>query len=332
MIKFDTIYWLFLSPALLLYVYYRFRFKKNDAVPYAPLQYKKPARIRFPLRHVKLFIEALVLFAVFLALTEPHKLLERNMVIDRGLDIVMALDVSASMQAADFPPNRLEFLKKISSSFIERNNTSRIGVFIFARDVFSQTPLTTDHSILQDLIKGIGFAVIDHNESGGTAIGDAILAASDSLIKNKKEGRDQVLIIITDGENSHGVDPLLAAHYAKSKNIRLYVVGVAGEEPVPVYVDGSPYLTPSGETLITSLDDTQLKTIAREAGGKFYRAKNSKVLEQIFDELSRMERTPIEIKKLSDKISYVPHISIGIFLLFSIWLILDGFFIRRPMR
>lgn len=323
---------LFAGVLVLPYLFLRWKFLFWQPVAYGPLQLKRPRKKRISPYYLQLIVEAALFVCILLALAGPYRLAERNLVLDRGIDIILSIDVSASMQAADFPPNRLQFVKKISSDFIRKNTTNRMGVYIFARDTFTQTPLTTDHKILLDLIDGINFDIIDHRKSGGTAIGDALLAATDTLVKNKKENRDQVIILITDGENTHGVDPILAAHYVRSKNIRLYLIGVAGNEPVEVSVDGEPYITPSGKVLTTSLDDSQLKTIAREGGGKYYRAKDSAVFQQIFQQLWQLEQTPIEVKKLTNKIAYsyiLAWLSLPLFLL---WLILEGWFTRRPMR
>ena len=332
-LRFEHSYILFLGIVLLLaYTYFRWKSLLPKAVAYAPLQLNAPKKKDFQWYKLKLPLELLLLIVVFIALSAPYKLLERNMILDRGLDIVFSLDVSASMQAADFPPTRLEFLKKVTSNFIKKNTTNRMGVYVFARDTFTQTPLTTDHKILLDLMKGITFAMIDHNKSGGTSIGDALLAATDTLIKHKKPNRDRVIILITDGENTHGVDPLLAARYVRANQVRLYIIGVAGDEPMEVYVAGRPYITSSGRILKTSLDDTQLKEIAKEARGRYYRAKDASVLQKVFSELLTLEQTPIEIKKLSHKVTYSHYFALLSMLLFFLWFILEGVFIRRPMR
>ncbi|MEM7181858.1 MAG: VWA domain-containing protein [Spirochaetota bacterium] len=317
---------------LIVYAYFRWKLLLQKSLAYAPLQLNAPKRKKFSWHQIKLPLELLLLLVVFFSMSAPYKLLERNMVLDRGLDIVFSLDVSASMQASDFPPTRLEFLKKVTSNFIKKNTTNRMGVYVFARDTFTQTPLTTDHKILLELMRGITFAMIDHNKSGGTAIGDALLAATDTLVKQQKPNRDRVIILITDGENTHGVDPLLAARYVRANQVRLYIVGVAGDKPIEVYVAGRPYVTSSGAILKTSLDDTQLKEIAKEANGRYYRAKDASVLQKVFAELLTLEQTPIEIKKLSHKVTYSHYLALLSMLLFLIWFVLEGFLLRRPMR
>lgn len=315
-----------------IYLYFRFYFYKKTNIPYAPLQYKSPSNKRKYFLYSNFFIEALLITSIILGIADPHKVTERSILQEDGLDIALVLDVSASMQAADFTPNRLEAMKEIGKDFIKRSGGNRIGIFIFAQDTFTQTPLTTDHAVLLELLESISFRVIDHSESGGTAIGDALLSATDSLQKAKIQNRDQVIILITDGESSYGVDPILASKYVKDLGIKLYVIGLAGDSPVEVYAEGKPYLTPSGKILVTSLDDKQLKQIAQTAEGKYYRAKNQNVLAEIFSNLTNLSRTPLEVKKSRLKHSYSRYLAFIGMQLFFIWLLIDGLFIRRPMR
>ncbi len=315
-----------------VYLYFRFLFLKKATVSYAPLQYKTPANKRKIFLYLEYVLESLLLATVIIGIADPHKVSERSMIQEDGLDIALVLDVSASMQAADFAPNRLEAMKEIAKDFIKRSGGNRIGIYIFAQDTFTQTPLTTDHPVLLELLESISFKVIDHSESGGTAIGDALLSATDSLEKAKVPKRDQVIILITDGESSYGVDPILAAKYVKDLGIKLYAIGLAGEDPIEVYVEGKPYLTPSGKILVTSLDDKQLRQIAKTAGGKFYRAKNQSVLSEIFSELGNLSRTPLEVKKSRLKHSYTRYLAFAGMQIFFIWILIDGLFVRRPMR
>lgn len=315
-----------------IYLYFRFLFLKKATVSYAPLQYKNPTNKRKIFLYLEYTLEVLLIATIVIGIADPHKVTERSMIQEDGLDIALVLDVSASMQAADFTPNRLEAMKEIGKDFIKRSGGNRIGIYIFAQDTFTQTPLTTDHAVLLELLESISFKVIDHSESGGTAIGDALLAATDSLQKAKVPKRDQAIILITDGESSYGVDPILAAKYVKDLGIRLYAIGLAGEDPIEVYVDGKPYLTPSGKILVTSLDDKQLRQVAKAADGKFYRAKNQSVLSEVFSELGNLSKTPLEVKKSKLKHSYTRYLAFAGMQVFFIWMLVDGLFIRRPMR
>ena len=315
-----------------LYGVLRRRIVHAAAMPYAPLQVAAEGGPRSWLMRLQLPLEILLLAAAILALAGPHRRDEIELVGEEGLDVALALDISASMQAADFPPNRLEALKGLAVGFVRRSGNDRIAVYAFAKHVFSQTPLTTDHGALTSLIEGLAFKTIDHAASGGTALGDALIAAADGLLRTRIPGRDQVIVLITDGQSNAGADPPLGARFAAENDIELYVIGVGGEEPVEVYVDGEPFITAEDKILETFLDDTQLEEIAQAVGGRYLRAKDVDVLAGIFDDLSRLETAPLEIETVEVKKPYAPAASAWLFLLFAGWLLGDGFLLRRPLR
>ncbi|MCX8000482.1 MAG: VWA domain-containing protein, partial [Leptospiraceae bacterium] len=138
--------------------------------------------------------------------------------------------------------------------------------------------------------------------------------------------------LITDGENTHGVNPELAAKYIESKNIYLFVIGMAGEKPVPVFIDGETFISPSGEQLITSLDDESLEKIAKAGNGLYFRAKNQIGLKEIFDEISFMSKTSLKNEKIYLKVSYAPKFAWIVVLLFILWLLVYGLFVRIPIK
>ena len=151
---------------------------------------------------------------------------------------------------------------------------NRVAVFAFAGHVFTQSPLTTDHTVLVEMIDSLAYESISHSESGGTAIGDALLVAADTLVSTRLAGRDQVILLITDGEANIGIEPGLAARYLREHEVRLHVIGIGGDDPVEVYVYGEPFINQDDEVLVTSLDDTQLIALAETANGSYYRAQN----------------------------------------------------------
>jgi len=325
--------WIFgLLILIIPYVIFRIRIIRRSAVPYAPVQYHGGSTIKRTALFLQIFLEGVILSVVMLALSGFYSESEREIIKEEGIDVALALDVSSSMQAADFPPNRLEALKKIASDFVKRSGTNRIGVYVFAKDVFTQTPLTTDHQSLQELLEGISYRIIDHSRSGGTAIGDALILAGEGLIRNRIKGRDQVIILVTDGENNFGTDPLLAAKHVRANNIRFYVIGLGGDKPVQVFVDGKPFINVHGKPLMTSLDDRRLKSITEAAGGRYFRAKTIHVLADIFAELARLERSPIEVETLRVRKYYTSSIALVLLFVFMSWLFLAGFAVRRPLR
>lgn len=315
-----------------LYGWFRWRTVRGAAVAYAPLQYGKGSRLRTWLLRAQLPVEMMIVAGVIVALAGPHRRDEIELLGEEGLDVALALDISASMQAADFPPNRLEALKSLASELVRRSGADRIAVYAFGKHVFAQTPLTTDHGALAGLIEGMGFKTIDHSESGGTALGDALIAAADGLLRQRVEGRDQVIVLITDGQSNSGADPTLAARFVADSDIRLHVLGVGGLEPVEVYVDGKPFITIEDTILRTYLEDTQLKEIAAAAGGVYRRAVDIEVLAAIFDDLGRLDTTPLTIENVIIRRSYTPLLSQVLFLIFAAWLLTDGLLLRRPLR
>ncbi len=332
MLAFDTP--LVLGALLLapLYGLMRRHLLRRAAIPFAPLQVARATGLRTLLMRLQVPFEMLILIVVVGALAGPHRRDEIELIGAEGLDIALALDISASMQAADFPPNRLEALKGLAVDFVRRSGSDRIAVYAFAKHVFSQTPLTTDHGTLSSLIDGLAFKTIDHADSGGTALGDALIAAADGLLRVRVPDRDQVIVLITDGQSNVGSDPILAARFAAENEFALYVVGIGGEEPIEVYVDGKPFITIEDIILKTSLDDTQLKEIAAAAAGQYFRAKEMDALAAIFDDLARLDTTPLEVETVEIQHSYAPALAMLAALLFVTWLLIDASLLRRPLR
>ena len=325
----DLMFALLLLP---LYGRLRRRAVRGAAVAYAPLQYAGGPRGRTWLLRAQLPVELLIVAGVVLALAGPHRRDEVELLGEEGIDVALALDISASMQAADFPPNRLEALKGLAAELVRRSGSDRIAVYAFGKHVFAQTPLTTDNGALAGLIEGLAFKTISHAESGGTALGDALIAAADGLLRQRVEGRDQVIVLITDGQSNAGADPMLAARFVAESGIRLQVLGVGGPEPVEVYVDGKPFINTDNVVLKTSLDDSQLKEIAAAAGGEYRRATDLEILSAIFDDLARLETSPLTIENVIIRRSYAPLLAQILFLLFAAWLLTDGLVLRRPLR
>ncbi len=323
-----------------LYVLRRRLLVRRDTVPYAPLQYRRqqPQRrlggrllTRVATDHARIPLEVLLIVALVVALAGPYRTTRLELMEDEGIDVMLVLDVSLSMQAEDFPPNRLEALRRIARDFITRSGSNRIGIVVFAKDTFVQTPLTTDHQILLTLLDSVNGHLIDHSKSGGTAVGDAMLVAADRLSNARLEGRGQALVLITDGESNLGIDPVLAARYARELELRLYAIGIGGEEPVEVFFEGKQ-VGSDGDPYLAYLDDTQLKAVADEAGGRYFRASDVGALEEIFAQLSRLESAPLEVRTLELKHSHRAALSLAALPLFAVCLVLGGVVLRRPLR
>lgn len=325
--------WLCLCLSLIApYVWYRLRLLRSAAVGFAPLQYRKASGFARIAPWTLLGVESLLIATMIFALAGPHRESEREIIKEEGLDIALSLDVSASMMAADFKPNRLEALKRMAANFIKRSGSDRIAVYVFAKDVFTQTPLTTDHTVLLELLQGVSYRMIDHAKSGGTAMGDALLAAGEALLRSRVKGRDQVVLLFTDGESNYGADPALAARYLRSNNIRFYVIGIGGDEAVPVLIDGKPFIAVGGKPLYTKLDDRRLKSVTEAGGGRYYRARNEDILAKVFGELARLERTALEVRTLRIRRYYSAHLATFGLLIFGGFVGLYGLVMRRPWK
>lgn len=235
------------------------------------------------------------------------------------------------MLAEDFEPNRLESLREIAGEFITRSGGNRVGLVVFAKDTFVQVPLTTDHSVLLQLLEGVSTRSIDQEKSGGTAIGDALLVAADQLDRSRIPDRDQALVLITDGESNMGIEPLTAARYVRHVGARFYAIGIGGEEPIEVWVDGE-ILGGEEDPYLAFLDDAELLAMTEAAEGRYWRATDAGTLEEIFAELSRLEHAPLETRELEIRNGYSYLAALAALPLFALHLFLGGVVLRRPFR
>ncbi len=319
--------WVLAALALLpAYAFLRLRLLRRDVVPYAPLQYRPgPAGGRLASR-LLLPVELLLLAILLLGLAGPFQRDRLELLEDEGIDVALVLDVSLSMLAEDMPPNRLEALRRIARDFLHRSGSHRIGMVIFAKDAFVQSPLSTDHAVLSSLLEGVTVHTIDQARSGGTAIGDALLVTAELLHGARIEGRDQALILITDGESNLGAEPLLAARYLRRLGIRLYALGVGGEVPMPVVFEGQRI------DFQADLDEEGLQALASVAGGRYFRATDEGSLEEIFGLLSRLESAPLEVRRLEIRRPRTALTALAALVLFAATLVLQGVVRRRPLR
>lgn len=323
---------LFLILLLPLYIFLRLKGLKKRSIPNGHLQYVAAKGMEKTTAYIPLISEALILLVTVCALSTPVRYSNGEVIKEEGIDIALALDISLSMQAADITPNRLEATKEIARDFIRRCGTDRIGIYAFAGHTFTQSPFSSDLSIALTLIDGLAAESIDHYYSGGTAIGDALISSADMLIKHRIEGRDQIVLLITDGESNWGISPDLAARYLKEHKIKTYIIGVGDEKVMTVYYNGKPVYNQNDEIMTTKLDDTQLKEIARAAGGSYYRAKDNEVLHAIFEKISRLSKKPIKTEKVMRQKSFSPLLSACTLVLFGIHVLLQLLIIRRPYR
>jgi Ca-activated chloride channel family protein len=229
----------------------------------------------------------LVLFLVILGLARPRLIDNLQETSVSVIDMLLVLDISSSMLADDFPPNRLEAVKKTASDFIESRKDDRIGILVFAGESFIQCPLTVDKKVLQSLIKEITVASKEHD---GTAIGMAIANGTNRLRNSDVESR--VMILLSDGSNNAGeIDPKTAAELAAEYNIKIYTIGAGTNQS---------YTRIPGRGLIRNeIDEETLQHIADMTGGKFFRATDVEALASIYAEIDLLERSEIEVKEFT---------------------------------
>ncbi|MFY7671224.1 vWA domain-containing protein [Tenacibaculum sp. MEBiC06402] len=241
-----------------------------------------------PLLHV---FRLLALSALIIALARPRNVsVSKKTKTNKGIDIVMAIDVSASMLAKDLKPNRLEALKRVAVDFVNRRPNDRIGIVVYAGESFTQTPITSDKSIVKRTISEIKWGQLE----GGTAIGMGLGSAVNRLKESK--AKSKVIILLTDGVNNAGfVDPKTATELAKELNIKVYTIGIGtnGMAPFPWAKDPRTGKL-SFRNQQVEIDEKLLKFIANETDGQYFRATGNAKLKEIYDEIDKLEKTKIE--------------------------------------
>ena len=290
-------YALLLIPAFVVWYFFRHNSRKaslriSNFTGFAG----NKTSLKVYLRHSLFVLRMLALAALILALTRPQSKKSWQDLKTEGIDIVLALDISASMLAQDFKPNRLDASKEIAMEFIDSRPDDRIGLVIFSGESFTQCPLTTDHSVLKNLFTGVKTGMIQD----GTAIGMG-LATAVNRIQNSK-AKSKVIILLTDGVNNSGsVSPELAGELAQPFGIRVYTIGVGTKgmaySPVAIYPNGQY----AYDYVKCDIDEPVLKKIASLTGGKYFRATNNEKLKQIYAEIDKLEKTIIEEKNYTKK-------------------------------
>lgn len=239
-------------------------------------------------RPILFVLRIIALAALCFALARPQSSNTTENIDSEGVDIVLSIDVSGSMLAEDFQPNRIEAAKKVAMQFVDARPTDRLGLVIFSGESFTQCPITIDHNVLKEQLSQIKSGVLQD----GTAIGMGLATGVDRLRYAK--GKSRVLILLTDGVNNTGlIDPMTALEIAKSYKVRVYTVGVGsmGQAPYPVQ-------TPFGiqkQMMPVQIDEPLLKKISVETGGKYYRATNNTSLATIYKDIDKLEKTKVEI-------------------------------------
>lgn len=288
---------LVLVPLMVGWWIWRYR-KQDAAVQHSDIAVfdgiAKSLRVR--LRWLPYALRCVAVAAMVVALARPQSSLSRQEMTVEGIDIVMAMDISGSMLAEDFKPNRLEAAKRVAADFVEGRKSDRMGLVVFAGQAFTQVPLTVDHHVLLQQLGAVKSGVV----RDGTALGDG-LATAINRIKDS-EAKSKVIILLTDGVNNQGsVDPLSAAEIAKMFGIRLYTIGVGslGKAPYPFR---DQFGRVHYQNIDVEIDEPLMEQMAGMTDeGRYFRATNKKALQDIFSQIDEMEKSKIDVTQYSQK-------------------------------
>ena len=239
-------------------------------------------------RHLLFALEMAALALLIVAMARPQSSSSSQKSNIEGIDIILAQDISGSMLARDFKPDRLEASKQVAAEFVEGRPGDRMGLVMFSGESFTQVPLTTDHGVMLNMLSELKSGMIED----GTAIGDGLATAINRL--KDSEAVSKVIILLTDGMNNAGsVDPYTAAEMAKLYGVRVYTIGVGsyGTAPFPVQtIFGIQY-----QQMKVEIDEKLLQTIANSSGGRYFRATSNQKLDEIYAEIDKLERSKIEV-------------------------------------
>ncbi len=280
---------LLLIPALSIW-YYLQRRRLYPTLTVPRLQsFQGVASLRGYLQWLLPVLRMLCLAALILAMARPQEVMKEEDITADGIDIVMVMDLSSSMLAQDFRPDRLEVSKRVAAEFIDKRKYDRIGLAVFAGEAFTQCPLTTDHRVLKEFLEGLECGILDD----GTAIGMGLATAVNRL--KDSDAKSKVVILLTDGDNNAGyIKPITAAEIAREYSVKVYTIGVGSRgkalAPVSRRSDGQ-YIFGMATVQI---DEELMGQIADMTGGKYFRATSAKALEKIYRDIDRLEKTKIE--------------------------------------
>lgn len=253
-----------------------------------------PKTYKYYLRHALVFFRVLAVLFLVAALARPQSSNSWENVTTEGIDIVMSLDISSSMLARDFEPDRLEAAKDVAIQFITGRPEDKIGLVIFSGESFTQCPLTTDHAVLINLFKDIQSGMIEDGTAIGLGLANAVNRLKESQTKSK------VVILLTDGVNNQGeIAPLTAAELAKTFGIRVYTVGIGTQGTAPYPIQTAFGI--SMRNMPVKIDEEVLQQIAEMTGGKYFRATDNNKLKAIYEEIDQLEKSKIEVKQYSTK-------------------------------
>jgi len=316
--------WLLAALPLLFISRWLIRHFTNQRLPVALVKSDLKSSPLTLIRLLPGLLLMLVAALMLVALARPQKSNEKVDQYTEGIDIMLAMDISQSMQIEDFTPHRLAAAKEVARNFIKGRKQDRIGIVVFSGDAFSLAPLTTDYELLNTYIDEMGFDMI---ENRGTAIGSALSVVINRM--RESESKSKVCILLSDGESNAGnIDPITAAQLASAYGITLYTIIVGKEGLVPFGKDffGRPQMVEN------EIDETSMRKIAEIGNGEFFRAEDSQALESVFAKIDQYEKAEIKETRYKDTTDYYPVYLRWAIVLFLVWLLLKSTFVGNVLQ
>jgi Ca-activated chloride channel family protein len=313
-----------LGVPLLFLLRWLWRLRSNQKLPIALTQKDLKST---PLSFLRILPEALlilILSHLLLSLARPQRTNEKVEQWTEGVDIMMAIDISQSMQISDFTPTRLDAAKEVAIDFINGRVQDRIGLVVFSGDAFSLAPLTTDYELLKSYVNEIDFAMI---ENRGTAIGSALGVVTNRM--RESDSKSKVCILLSDGDNTAGnIDPITAAELASAYGIKIYTIIVGKEGMVPYGKDffGRPNM------IENTVDETIMRKIAEIGGGEFFRVSDTEALVRVFDRIDQLEKAEIKETRFKDTADYYYNYLMWAIVFLLLWLFLKSTFISNILQ
>jgi Ca-activated chloride channel family protein len=302
-------FWLFILLPVIIFWYVKNFKKQHASVKVSELAPRGLHSFKTSMRHFPFILRLIALSLFIVALARPQTKNDEQRAEGEGIDIILCIDVSGSMTARDFKPNRLEAAKEVAFNFVNKRLTDRIGIVIFSGESFTLCPVTTDKAVLLSAIKSIRNGLLED----GTAIGAGLSTSVDRL--RAMSGKSKVVLLLTDGVNNGGlIDPKTAKEIAKAFSIKVYTIGVGSDGFAP-----QPVNTPLGvvmENQKVNIDEKLMTEIATETGGRYFRARDNQSLNSIYATIDKLERSKVEIiNTIRFQEKFYPFVLAGLFFL-----------------
>lgn len=317
-------FFLFGLIPILAIVWWLYSLGKRQKLSIALTEQNLNWSLQSSLRYIPNLILMACIALIITALARPQKTNEKVEQWTEGIDIMMLIDISESMQIEDFRPNRLEAAKDVARKFISGRFQDRIGLVVFSGEAFSKSPLTADYDLLYTYINDIQFDLI---EKSGTAIGSALAVGTNRM--RESESKSKVMILLSDGDNTAGnIDPITAAELADAYGIKIYTIAIGKEGKVPF---GKDFF---GRTRFVenTLNETTLREIAKIGHGEFYRVSDNKALESVFELIDKYEKAEIKENRFRDTTDFYAVYLKWAILFFLLWLLLKSTFMSNILQ